>query len=173
MDSTLDLPGSARDRLDAADDLGSLGEAVTFCARELTGALGATFVLRDGEFCYYANEDAIAPLWKGQRFELGLCISGWAMLNDATAVVPDISADPRIPLAAYRPTFVRSLVMTPVRAPEPVAAIGAYWSTARSPRTDEVSALEALAAAAGGAVQRIGTAEAPWAPNFRLGDRRP
>jgi len=172
MDSTLELPGSVQKRLDGAEDLGALGEAVTACARELTGALGATFVLRDGEFCYYANEDAVAPLWKGQRFELGLCISGWAMLNDATAVVPDISADPRIPLAAYRPTFVRSLVMTPVRAPEPMAAIGAYWSSARSPRPEEVTALEALAAAVGEAVQRIGTAGAPWAPNFRLGKQR-
>lgn len=162
------LPEHVCEQLSGADDLGMIGEVVTAAARELTGALGATFVLRDGEFCYYAHEDAIAPLWKGQRFELGLCISGWAMLHNGTAVVPDISTDPRIPLAAYRPTFVRSLVMVPVRAPEPVAAIGAYWSSARVPQPEEIAALEALAAAAGEAVTRVGTDDAPWAPNFRL-----
>ena len=31
--------------------------------------------------CYYADEDAISPLWKGQRFPMSACISGWAMLN--------------------------------------------------------------------------------------------
>lgn len=40
------------------------------------GADGATFVQRDGEFCYYADESAIKPLWKGSRFLLTECISG-------------------------------------------------------------------------------------------------
>jgi GAF domain-containing protein len=168
MDQTPVLPEQLQARLDAAEDLGLLGDVVTESARVLTGALGATFVLRDGELCYYASEDAIAPLWKGQRFELSRCISGWAMINDETAVVPDIFADPRIPVDAYRPTFVRSLTMVPVRAPEPVAAIGAYWSTARVPQPRQVAALEELAVAVGEAVRRIGTEGAPWAPNFKL-----
>src|SRR5690348_15123743 len=77
-------------------------------ARRLTGADGATFVLRDAERCYYADEDAIAPLWKGQRFPMSACISGWAMLNKSAAVIPDIGLDARIPIDAYRPTFVKS-----------------------------------------------------------------
>ena len=43
---------------------------------KLVGADGATFVLRDGDCCYYVDEDAISPLWKGQRFPLEACISG-------------------------------------------------------------------------------------------------
>ena len=54
-------------------------EIVRTAARRLTHADGATFVLRDGGYCFYADEDAIAPLWKGQRFPLEACVSGLAM----------------------------------------------------------------------------------------------
>jgi hypothetical protein len=50
------------------------------------------------------------------------------MLNGQTVVIPDIYLDDRIPHDAYRPTFVKSLVMTPVRMEDPIAAIGAYWA---------------------------------------------
>jgi CheY-like chemotaxis protein len=97
-------------------------------ARRLARADGATFVLRDGERCFYADEDAIGPLWKGLRFPMSACISGWAMLNRQAAVIPDIYQDERIPHGAYRPTFVKSLVMTPIRTGAPVGAIGVYWA---------------------------------------------
>jgi hypothetical protein len=42
------------------------------------------------------------------------------MLNRQIAVVPDIYEDARIPHEAYRPTFVKSLVMVPVLQEEPV-----------------------------------------------------
>jgi hypothetical protein len=61
--------------------LPEIQEIVRGGARRLTGADGATFVLRDGDKCFYADEDAIEPLWKGQRFPLEQCISGWAMRN--------------------------------------------------------------------------------------------
>ena len=89
------------------------------------------------------------------------------MLNDATTVVPDISVDPRIPMEAYRPTFVRSLVVVPVGSPEPSAAIGAYWSTLHVPDAELVQSLERLAAHVARAIDRIGIDGAPWAPNFR------
>ena len=59
-------------------------------ARELTSADGATFILRDGNLCHYADEDAIEPLWKGQRFPMSACVSGWVMLERTPAVIPDI-----------------------------------------------------------------------------------
>lgn len=114
-------------------------------ARQLTGADGATFVLRDGDKCFYADEDAISPLWKGHRFPMETCISGWAMLNRRPAVIEDIYADDRIPIEAYRPTFVKSLVMVPIRTLEPVGAIGNYWATRHEPTSEEVSLLQALA----------------------------
>ena len=124
-------------------------------ARELTGCDGATFVLRDGDRCHYADEDAIAPLWKGLKFPMEICISGWAMLNKESAVIPDIYLDPRIPHEAYRPTFVKSLVMVPVRKLDPVAAIGNYWADARQPTVEEVSLLQALADATSVAMENV------------------
>jgi GAF domain-containing protein len=151
--------------LAGAGDLPAITRIVRSAAREVTGAHGATFVLRENDSCFYADEDAIAPLWKGQRFPMGHCISGWAMLHDETAIVPDIATDARIPLEAYLTTFVRSLVMVPVGSP-PAAAIGAYWSHTGTPPADRVANLEHLAHLTADAVARVGLADAPWAPNF-------
>jgi len=131
--------------LSLARSLPDIQRIVRTAARELTGCDGATFVLRDNGMCYYADEDAIEPLWKGSRFPLEICISGWAMLNREAAVISDIYLDHRIPHAAYRPTFVKSLVMVPIRKLDPVGAIGNYWAHERQPTDQEVSLLQALA----------------------------
>jgi GAF domain-containing protein len=136
-------------------ELPDVQRVVRQAARELTGCDGATFVLRDGERCYYADEDAIAPLWKGQRFPLEACISGWAMLNRQCAVIPDIYADSRIPHDAYRPTFVKSLVMVPIRQLDPVGSIGNYWAKSHAPTTEEVALLQALADATSVAMENV------------------
>ena len=57
-------------RLSIARSLPEIMEVVTHAARTLLRADGITFVLREGENCYYAEEDAISPLWKGRRFPL-------------------------------------------------------------------------------------------------------
>ncbi|MFF0340816.1 GAF domain-containing protein [Kribbella sp. NPDC004875] len=152
--------------LETAATLDEVGQIVRREARSRTGAQGATFVLREENYCFYADEDAIAPLWKGQRFPITSCVSGWAMLHDETAVVPDISVDERIPLEAYLPTFVRSLAMVPVGSPTPVAAIGAYWSRHYQASPDEIAALQSLAGQTAAAIKRIGLDDAPWAPTF-------
>lgn len=136
-------------RLDAVTDI------VARAARRMTGADGATFILRRGEDCYYADEEAISPLWKGRRFPMTDCISGWVMLNRQPAVIPDIYADPRIPAEAYRPTFVRSLAVVPVRASDPIAAIGAYWAVVRDATKEELATLQTLADAAALAVSNV------------------
>jgi signal transduction histidine kinase len=101
---------------------------VRTAARDLADADGATFVLRDGDLVHYADEDAIAPLWKGRRFPIGECISGWSMQHGRPVVIEDVRLDERIPQEAYRPTFVRSLLMVPIRPEEPLGAIGTYWA---------------------------------------------
>lgn len=131
--------------ISTARDLSSILNIVRGAARKLTGADGATFVLRDGDKCYYAEEDAISPLWKGQRFSMKTCISGWVMMNAQPAVIEDIYQDSRIPQDAYKPTFVKSLVMVPIRAEDPIGAIGNYWANVRLPSHEEVSILQALA----------------------------
>jgi diguanylate cyclase (GGDEF)-like protein len=118
---------------------------VRTAARRLTGADGTTFVIRDGDKCFYVDEDAIAPLWKGQRFPLQACISGWSMLNREPVVIEDIYADGRIPHDAYRPTFVKSLVMVPIRTRDPIGAIGMYWATHHRATDQEVGLARALA----------------------------
>lgn len=141
--------------LSAARDVPTIQGIVRRAARELNGADGATFVLRDNGQCYYADEDAIAPLWKGQRFPMSACISGWAMLNKQAAVVADIEQDARIPLDAYRPTFVRSLVMVPIRSEAPIGAIGNYWATHHVPTQAEVGVIQALADATSIALENV------------------
>lgn len=131
--------------LSMARDLAGITAIVRHAARELTGADGATFVLREGELCFYADEEAIAPLWKGHRFPMGACISGWTMLHAEAAVVEDIYADERIPHDAYRPTFVASLAMVPIRTAAPVGAIGNYWAKRHRATDGEVKLLRALA----------------------------
>lgn len=138
------LVGVVRD-LSHARALNEIMAIVRRAARELTGADGATFVLREGEQCYYADEDAIGPLWKGQRFPMDSCISGWAMKHRQPAVVEDIFTDLRIPVSAYEPTFVRSVVMVPIRSLDPIGAIGNYWKQRRLPDVREVRLLQALA----------------------------
>jgi signal transduction histidine kinase/DNA-binding response OmpR family regulator len=136
---------SAIEELSLARDLNAVTAIVRKAARELTDADGATFVLRQGECCYYADEEAIAPLWKGQRFPLQACISGWVMLNHQAAVIEDIYTDVRIPADAYRATFVKSLAMVPIRTAAPIGAIGNYWASQRMPAPEEVELLQALA----------------------------
>ena len=141
--------------LSLARGLDAIVEIVRHAARELTGADGATFVLRDDDKCFYVDEDAISPLWKGQRFPLEACISGWAMLNSRSTIVPDIFCDPRIPIDAYRPTFVRSLVMVPIRTKDPVGAIGNYWATPHECTAEELELLEALANTTAVAIENV------------------
>lgn len=120
-------------------------EIVRHAAREMVASDGATFVLRDEGKCHYVDEDAIEPLWRGQKFPLEACISGWAMLHAEAVFIRDIYLDDRIPHDAYRPTFVKSLAMTPVRTSEPVAAIGTYWADNHDTTDQEIELLQALA----------------------------
>lgn len=141
--------------LSLARKLEDIMAIVRHAARELTGADGATFVLRENGFCYYADEEAIGPLWKGKRFPLETCVSGWAMLNRQPAVIENIYDDPRIPADAYRPTFVKSLAMVPIRSLDPVGAIGTYWATRRQPKPEEIRILQALANSTSVAMENV------------------
>jgi HD domain-containing protein/GAF domain-containing protein len=142
-------------RLSMARSLAEIQAIVRSAARRLTGADGATFVIREHERCFYADEDAISPLWKGQRFPIDSCISGWAMLNRQAAVIPDIYKDDRIPHDAYRPTFVKSLAMVPIRQLDPIGAIGNYWASHHQPTAEELALLQALADSTAVAVENV------------------
>lgn len=102
--------------LTRARSVGQVGTIIRQHARRLLNADGATFVVREGDICYYADEDAIAPLWKGQRLHSSVCAS-----------------------------FIKSLAIVPVRDDDPVAAIGVYWSVAHRATRDEMDTLRMLA----------------------------
>jgi PAS domain S-box-containing protein len=142
-------------QLASARDLPTIMAAIRRAARQLVEADGSTFVLREGELSYYADEEAIAPLWRGQRFPLDSCIAGWVMLNQSSVVIPDVFADARIPADVYRATFVKSLVMLPIHTIAPIGAIGVYWATNYTPMPEEVSLLQTLADAAAIAIQNL------------------
>jgi signal transduction histidine kinase len=167
-------------------DLAAVVAIVARTARELTRADGATVVLREADQCYYADEDAIAPLWKGQRFPLDRCVSGWAMQHREIVVVDDVYADARAPIELYRPTFVQSLAMVPIhpspstgpdapklldgpdspdgpddasRPPRPSGAIGIYWALPHHASQPELSLLQSLADSTATAMANV----AQWA----------
>lgn len=141
--------------LSGARTMEGVAAIVRVAARCLAGADGATFVLKEGSDCYYLDEDAISPLWKGRRFPAAACISGWAMEHRQVAVIPDIYVDPRIPHDAYRPTFVRSLAMVPVRSRDPIAAIGVYWAASRVADPSDIEMLQLLADSTATAMENV------------------
>ena len=121
-------------RLSKAHSLSEIMETVTNAARMLLAADGVTFVLREGDCCYYAEEDAISPLWKGKRFPMSACISGWCMTQRQAVAIRDIYKDDRIPIDAYRSTFVRSVMMVPVRSCLIASVPASKWVTSTSSR---------------------------------------
>lgn len=141
--------------LSLAAELEDVQRIVRTAARRLTGADGATFVLRDDGQCFYADEDAIEPLWKGKRFPLEACISGWAMLHREQVVIEDIYADDRIPHDAYRPTFVKSLLMVPIRRLDPLGSIGLYWADHHRATEQEAGLASALADSTAIALEQV------------------
>jgi two-component sensor histidine kinase len=153
--STPQLLVMAIERLADARSSDEVVDVLRTTARRLAGADGITVVMRDGDKCFYVEEDAIGPLWKGSKFPLESCISGWAMMNAQTAVIPDIFEDERIPHELYRERFVKSLVMTPIGRQEPIAALGAYWARPYSPPQEVVDTLQTLARATATALENV------------------
>ena len=157
------LPDGVRSTLRDATSVAVVCDVAKRTARQVTGAQGATFVLAEGDRCFYVDEDAIAPLWRGQRFPMTECISGWAMMHAEQVAIREVRRDPRVPLAAYAPTFVHGMLMTPVGHP-PQAAIGVYWAAPHQATADEASVVRALADEVGDALARIGLDAVPREP---------
>lgn len=79
MKETLSLTKENKRLLKALQDISKarsveeVSEVVVHAVRDLVGADGANFVIRDGDLCYHLNEDCIGPLWKGQRYSMQIC----------------------------------------------------------------------------------------------------
>lgn len=154
-DTVANLLIKAIQELSMARNGEDIAQIIKRSTRKLVKADGATLVFLEGDKCFYMDEEAISPLFKGNRYPLETCISGWVMLNQTQAIIPDIYSDPRIPHELYRKTFVKSLVMSPVRRHAPVAAIGAYWADEHNPTEEEVLTLQILADSTSLAIENI------------------
>jgi len=149
-----ELP-DAIEKLVAAENIEELTRELHSSVRRLTGAHGIALVLRDGDLCHYIDEDAIGSLWKGLKFPMSACISGWSMLKQETVCIPDIRLDTRVPQDLYEDTFVQSLVMTPTGTEPPVGALGAYWGHIYKAPPNVVTVVEELARAVGFSIKRM------------------
>lgn len=142
-------------QLSMARDLDRVMTIVRTAARRLGGADGAALVLREGDLCYYADEDAIAPLWKGQRFPIDACVSGRVMKHGESVAIEDVALDPCVNVEAFRTTFVKSMLMVPIRPSDPLGAIGTYWADVHRPTVGEIRKLEALANSTAVALENV------------------
>jgi diguanylate cyclase (GGDEF)-like protein len=131
--------------LSKARSLQQIMTTVLMAARKITDSDGSSFVLKVNGDCYYADENAIAPLWKGQRFSMDMCICGWAIANRQPAIINDVYSDERIPYALYKSTFVQSMVIMPIRMINPIGCIGIYWAKQHHPTKEELKLLHFLA----------------------------
>jgi diguanylate cyclase (GGDEF)-like protein len=156
---TLSTLAEAIDAIAAAATVRDVQKLVHTAARRLTESDGAALILRDGDHCRFVAEDAIAPLWKGRRFPLDKCVSGWSMLRGETIAIEDVFADDRVPQAAYRRTFVKSLLIVPIRNADPLGAIGLYWAQRHEATTEEIALVRALAASTAVALERARLAQ--------------
>ena len=145
-----------------ADSMEEVVQTIRISARAIAGADGITFVRREGDFVHYIAEDAIGPLWTGQRFPIESCISGIAMLSGEPVVIPDVFIDPRVPHQAYEPTFVKSMAMFPVGRETKLAAIGAYWSRTGHIDADTIELLSSLATTTAAVLKALPADHAEW-----------
>lgn len=145
LNNNLQILITALNELTTAQSLDDIVKTVINSARKLIGSDGCTFVLKNGDSCFYVDEDSISPLWKGREFSLTTCVSGWVILNKQLAIIPDIYADDRVPIDVYKPTFVKSMVMVPINASQVYGAIGNYWSSNYTPTESEIKLIETLA----------------------------
>ena len=154
-DSSCTTLTRAAKRLAAAESVKEIVAILREHARMIVGSDGIAVILREGDSCHYVAEDAIEPLWRGQRFPMTACVSGWAMLNNRSVIIPDLESDPRVPRESYARTSMRTLAMVPFGTPEPIAAIGAYWCAYVEPEDSTIRRLEILGQVAATAFARV------------------
>jgi two-component sensor histidine kinase len=146
---------NAIERLARSTHLLDVAQLVTRNARTLVDADGASLILREDNDCVYVGEDAIGPLWNGQRFPIPSRAAGMTMLHKKSFVVPDVRQDARDAQQAYVRTFVVGLAIVPVRSVDPIGAIEVYWAKRHEASSQELTRLETLARATASAIEHV------------------
>ncbi len=142
-------------QLSLAKSFDTIVDIVRGEARALLNADGATVIVRDGEFSFYVDEDAISPLWKGARIPHSACVSGWVMDQKHAVAIKDVFDDKRITGDLYRSTFVHAMAMAPIRTADPLGAIGVYWATKCEASDEQMRLLQVLADATAVALEDV------------------
>lgn len=142
-------------RLSHASSIDELVTVLRDCARTIARCDGITVIRREGNRVAYIAEDAMSPLWAGEDFPIENCISGLAIIEARPIHIPDIYEDARVPVDAYRPTFVRSMSMYPIGLMGPSMAMGAYWAEAGAANPATNALLASLARYAGVTLGRV------------------
>jgi diguanylate cyclase (GGDEF)-like protein len=106
----------------------------------------------DGGFAFYAEEDGATPGWRGRRIPLERCLAGWCVSQRRSAVIEDVGADIRLPVAPYWSTPVAAVTMVPIRSSDPLGAFACYWTAPHGSTAEDVSLLQGLADSAALAV---------------------
>lgn len=125
-----------------------LARVVRRAIRDMTQADAVSFVLHDGTPCHDVDEEAAPSPWSGREEALETCISALVMAQGEGVIIDDLADDSRVPWELCRETFVKSLVMVPLRTLAPVGVIGVYWAAPRTALDWEVRLLQVLADAA-------------------------
>jgi signal transduction histidine kinase len=132
---------TAARRVAAGTTLDEIAALACRVVRELAGADGAVFVVRDETCAVYVEEDAVAPLCKGRRFAIGASLAGRALAQRTTLALADLRADDTLAAEPY--ASVQGIAFAPVHAEDSQAALGAYWRAA-APSRRAIALLEAL-----------------------------
>lgn len=142
-------------QLSLAKSFDTIVDIVRCEARTLLKADGTTVIVRDGDFSFYVDEDAIAPLWKGARIPLSACVSGWVMDHKQAVAIDDVFDDDRVSGDLYRSTFVHAMAMAPIRTADPLGAIGVYWATNHRANDEQMRLLQVMADATAVALEDV------------------
>jgi diguanylate cyclase (GGDEF)-like protein len=127
------------------DNFPELQTLLKKAAKQLTASDATSLILRQGEKCFYLDEESAKPLWKGMSFPLSSCISGWSILNAETVAIEDIFKDERVPIALYQDKNIQSLLVVPIGKSKVIGVISVYWNDMHTPSQSEIMQLEALA----------------------------
>lgn len=141
----VDLLVNTIQKLSLARDMETIMRLIREETRLLTGADGVTFLSKQEDAVYCVDENAIGPLWKGRYFPIDKGVGGWVMTHKEPAIIEDVYDDERVIIENYKNTFVKSMVMVPIRRMDPIGALGNYWEKKHKPTADEIQMLQALA----------------------------
>lgn len=142
---------AATQELTSAPDLAAISAIVMRATRAVTSATGSALLMREGEEVVVSDAEPAAGWDIGRRFPRSANVDGGAMRQQSFIVFEDAAGTPA------GPEWIRSACVVPVGGAEPMAAIVAAWDQPHRATPEEISGLEALAAATAAALARCRT----------------